>query len=259
MTERLEEAINNIEGIKTLTSTSREQVSNITIEFDLSRDIDMAAQDVRDRVARVRGRLPETIREPIIAKQEADANAIIWIAVNSERFTRLELSGIAERQIKNRLQTVAGVSSDHHRRRKAVRHAAVARLGQDGGARRDGAGRRPRAAPAERRAAQRPGREPRARDDHPDAGRAQDGRRVQPAGDPQRGRAASCGCGTSAWRGTGWRTSAPWPAPTAGPCVFLGIVKQSTANTVEVAHGVKRELDRPGVPVAGRHRGPDRL
>ncbi|MHB1309940.1 MAG: efflux RND transporter permease subunit, partial [Limisphaerales bacterium] len=55
VTERLEEAINNIEGIKTLTSQSREQVSNITVEFDLSREIDVAAQDVRDRVARVRG------------------------------------------------------------------------------------------------------------------------------------------------------------------------------------------------------------
>src|SRR5512136_2287394 len=104
VTERLEEAINNVEGIKTLTSTSREEVSNINIEFDQTRDIDTAAQDVRDRVARVRGRLPETIKEPIIAKQEADANAIIWIAMNSERFTRLELSNLAERQMKNRLQ-----------------------------------------------------------------------------------------------------------------------------------------------------------
>src|ERR1043165_7048348 len=67
VTEKLEEEINNIEGIKTLTSTSREQVSNITIEFDLSRDIDVAAQDVRDRVSRVRGALPDSIKEPIIA------------------------------------------------------------------------------------------------------------------------------------------------------------------------------------------------
>src|ERR1041384_88885 len=58
VTERLEEVINNIEGIKPLSSESREGVSNITIEFDLSRDIDIAAQDVRDRVSRVRGTLP---------------------------------------------------------------------------------------------------------------------------------------------------------------------------------------------------------
>src|SRR5688500_10405265 len=77
ITERLEEALNNIEGIKTLTSRSREQVSDITLEFTLSRDIDVAAADVRDRVSRVRGQLPEDIEEPIIAKQDADANPIL--------------------------------------------------------------------------------------------------------------------------------------------------------------------------------------
>lgn len=111
VTERLEEAVNNIEGIKTLSSQSREQVSTITIEFDLSRDIDLAAQDVRDRVSRVRGRLPEDIEEPVVAKQDADANAIIWIGVNSDVYTPLELTTLAEKQIKNRLQTIQGVSS----------------------------------------------------------------------------------------------------------------------------------------------------
>jgi multidrug efflux pump len=111
VSERLEEEINNIEGIKTLTSQSREQVSTVTVEFDLGRDIDQAAQDVRDRVARVRGKLPETIKEPIVAKQEADAQPVIWIGMNSERHTPLELTTLAERQIKNRLQTVKGVSS----------------------------------------------------------------------------------------------------------------------------------------------------
>jgi hydrophobe/amphiphile efflux-1 (HAE1) family protein len=111
VTERLEEAINNIEGIKTLTSQSREQVSNVTIEFDLSRDIDLCAQDVRDRVSRVRGLLPEAIEEPVVAKQDADAWPIIWIGINSDRYTPLELTTLAEKQIKNRLQTVRGVSS----------------------------------------------------------------------------------------------------------------------------------------------------
>ncbi|MBI2929100.1 MAG: efflux RND transporter permease subunit [Verrucomicrobia bacterium] len=111
VTERLEEAINNIEGIKTLRSESREAVSNITIEFDLSRDIDIAAQDVRDRVSRVRGLLPEDIREPIIAKQDSDAQPIIWGALNSDRYSPLELTTLAERQIKPRFQGVAGVSS----------------------------------------------------------------------------------------------------------------------------------------------------
>src|SRR5262245_3877555 len=110
VTERLEEELNNIEGIRTLSSQSREQVSSITIEFDLSRDIDQSAQDVRDRVSRVRGKLPETIEEPIVAKQDADAQPIIWIGMNSEVLTPLEMSQLAERQIKTRLQTVRGVS-----------------------------------------------------------------------------------------------------------------------------------------------------
>ena len=111
VTERLEEAINNIEGIKTLRSESREGVSNISIEFDLSRDIDVSAQDVRDRVSRVRGRLPQDIREPIIAKQDADAQPILWITMNSERYAPVDLTTLAERQIKPRLQGIPGVSS----------------------------------------------------------------------------------------------------------------------------------------------------
>ena len=111
VTERLEEAINNIEGIKTLTSESREQASTITIEFNLKREIDLAAQDVRDRVSRVRGSLPLDVREPVVAKQDADANAIIWISLFSSRYSTLDLTSLAERQLKPRFQTVQGVSS----------------------------------------------------------------------------------------------------------------------------------------------------
>ncbi|MDB6018123.1 MAG: multidrug transporter AcrB [Pedosphaera sp.] len=111
ITERLEEEINSIEGIKTLSSESSEEVSTITVEFNLARDIDLAAQDVRDRVARVRGRLPKDIDEPIIAKQEADAQPVLWIALNSDRLSTLELTTLAENQIKDRLQTLSGVSS----------------------------------------------------------------------------------------------------------------------------------------------------
>ncbi|MCE9613518.1 MAG: efflux RND transporter permease subunit [Lentisphaerae bacterium] len=111
VTEKLEEAINSIEGIKQLTSESREQVSSITIEFNLSRDIELAAQDVRDRVSRVRGQLPDDIEEPIVAKQDADASPVIWIALFSDRYSTLELTSLAENLMKDRLQTVTGVSS----------------------------------------------------------------------------------------------------------------------------------------------------
>jgi len=111
ITEPIEEALASIEGIRTLTSESRDQVSSITVEFDLSRAIDLAAQDVRDRVARVRGRLPEDIEEPIVAKQDADAQPVMWVALYSDRHSTLELTTLAEQQLKDRLQAVKGVSS----------------------------------------------------------------------------------------------------------------------------------------------------
>jgi multidrug efflux pump len=111
VTEKLEEAINSIEGIKTLTSESREQLSSITIEFDLSREIEAAAQDVRDRVSRVRGTLPEDIDEPVVAKQDADAQPMLWVALFSDRYSTLELTDVAENVMKDQLQTIRGVSS----------------------------------------------------------------------------------------------------------------------------------------------------
>jgi len=111
ITERIEDAVNGVEGIKKLTSQSAEQVSNITVEFDLSRDIDLAAQDVRDRVSRIRGQLPEDVQDPIVAKQQADARPVLWVAVFSDRYSPLELTDFAENTLKERLQTVPGVSS----------------------------------------------------------------------------------------------------------------------------------------------------
>ncbi|MCB0360763.1 MAG: efflux RND transporter permease subunit, partial [Bdellovibrionales bacterium] len=111
VTEKIEEAINGIEGIKVLSSESREELSLVTVEFQLSRDIDLAAQDVRDRVSRIRRNLPDDIEEPVIAKQEADARPIIWVALYSDRYSTLELTDIGENILKDSLQTVPGVSS----------------------------------------------------------------------------------------------------------------------------------------------------
>ena len=95
VTQVLEDELNGIDGIKSIVSISREQVSLITIEFELERPIDSAAQDVRDRVLRVRNRLPDDIDEPIIAKQDADASPFIWIALYGSEYSLLELSDIA--------------------------------------------------------------------------------------------------------------------------------------------------------------------
>ncbi len=123
ITEPLEQEINNIAGIKAISSESRQDVSVITVEFELSVDVDVGAQDVRDRVSRVRGRLPTDAEEPIIAKQDADSEEILWIALSSDRFSTLELSEIGERQFKDRLQTIAGLGGINlgGEKRKAIR------------------------------------------------------------------------------------------------------------------------------------------
>jgi multidrug efflux pump len=110
VTDVLEEELSSLEGLRTMTSASQEQVSTITLEFTLDRPIEAAAQDVRDKVSRIRGRLPQDIDEPVVAKQEADAFPIMFLALTSDTYTLMELSDIADREIKPRLQTIAGVS-----------------------------------------------------------------------------------------------------------------------------------------------------
>lgn len=109
VTDILEEELSTVEGLRTLTSASSEQVSNITLEFNLDRDVEAAAQDVRDKVSRVRGRLPDEVQEPVVAKQEADANPFLWLALSGENYSLLQLSDIGDRIVKTRLQTLPGV------------------------------------------------------------------------------------------------------------------------------------------------------
>jgi multidrug efflux pump len=110
VTKPMEDSIAGIEGVDVLTSISRAEQSQITVRFKLDRDPDGAAADVRDRVARVRARLPQTIDEPVIAKVEADANPVIWLAFSSENVNALDVSDIANRFIKPRLQTLPGAA-----------------------------------------------------------------------------------------------------------------------------------------------------
>jgi multidrug efflux pump len=110
VTDVLEEALSSVEGLRTMTSASQEQISTVTLEFTLDRRIEDAAQDVRDKVSRARGRLPEDIEEPVVAKQEADAFPIMFLALTSTTYSLMELSDIADRQVKPRLQTIPGVS-----------------------------------------------------------------------------------------------------------------------------------------------------
>jgi len=110
VTKPLEDSIAGIEGVDVLTSISRPEQSQITVRFRLDREPDGAAADVRDRVARVRSKLPQEIDEPVIAKVEADANPIIWLAFSSDTRSALEVSDIANRFVKPRLQTLPGAA-----------------------------------------------------------------------------------------------------------------------------------------------------
>ena len=110
VTKPLEDSIAGIDGVDILTSISRTEQSQITVRFKLSKDPDTAAAEVRDRVSRVRGRLPDAADEPVIAKVEADATPVLWLAYVSETIDPLELTDIINRVVKPRLQTVPGVA-----------------------------------------------------------------------------------------------------------------------------------------------------
>ncbi len=123
VTDVLEEQLASLEGLRTMTSNSSEQSSNITLEFNLDRPIEDAAQDVRDIVSRVRGRLPQEIDDPVVSKQDADARPIMFIGVESDNYDLLQLSEIADRVLKPRLQTIPGLARAEIRgeRRYAMR------------------------------------------------------------------------------------------------------------------------------------------
>jgi multidrug efflux pump len=110
VTDVLEEQLASLEGLRTMTSNSSEQSSNINLEFNLNRPIEDAAQDVRDIVARVRGRLPQEIEDPVVNKQDADARPIVFVGLESSQHDLLQLSEIADRVLKPALQTVPGVA-----------------------------------------------------------------------------------------------------------------------------------------------------
>ncbi|MBQ5996586.1 MAG: efflux RND transporter permease subunit, partial [Bacteroidales bacterium] len=111
ITEVLEQAINGIPGIRSLTSTSRQGNSRIMVEFELGIDMETAANDVRDKVSGVQRRLPQDVDAPTISKYDADTSPIMMIVVQSTSRSMLDLSEIAELTFKERLQTVQGVSA----------------------------------------------------------------------------------------------------------------------------------------------------
>jgi multidrug efflux pump len=111
LTEPLEQSINGIPGVRTLTSISSQGSSRITVEFELSVDLETAANDVRDKVSQAQRRLPRDCDPPTVTKADADANPILFLTVESQKRSLLELSEIADLTLKEQLQTVSGVSA----------------------------------------------------------------------------------------------------------------------------------------------------
>jgi multidrug efflux pump len=111
ITEPLEESLNGIDGIKSLTSQSREGQSQITIEFSLARNLEDASNDVRDRVSRALNNLPRDVDPPVVQKSDADDSPIIFMYVQSNTRDILDVNAFATNVIKERIQTIPGVSS----------------------------------------------------------------------------------------------------------------------------------------------------
>jgi multidrug efflux pump len=106
----LEDSIAGIDAVDVITSISRAEQAQITVKFRLEKDADAAAAEVRDRTARVRNRLPLAIEEPVIAKVEADAFPVIWLAFSSDTHTPLQINELVNRIVKPKLQTVTGAA-----------------------------------------------------------------------------------------------------------------------------------------------------
>ena len=111
ITEPLEQNINGIPGIRSLSSVSSQGSSRITVEFELSVDLETAANDVRDKVSRAQRYLPRDCDPPTVSKADADASPILMVAIRSDKRSLLELSEIADLTVKEQLQTISDVSS----------------------------------------------------------------------------------------------------------------------------------------------------
>jgi multidrug efflux pump len=111
ITQVLEDAISGIEGVDLITASSRDGSSNVTVEFTLSRDIESAANDVRDAVSRVARRLPEGIDPPQVSKQDSDSSPIMFFSLSDPAMSPLELTDYADRNLSDQFSSIDGVSS----------------------------------------------------------------------------------------------------------------------------------------------------
>lgn len=110
ITDVIESELSGVEGIRSMVSSSRDQVSTVVLEFVLERNIDIAAQDIRDKIARVARKLPENSDDPVIAKADSDAQPIMWVRVQSQSRNLIDLAEYVDQEIKDYFQNIPGVS-----------------------------------------------------------------------------------------------------------------------------------------------------
>ena len=110
VTDKIEESINTISGVKTITSTSTEGASVVTVEFVLEKDIDLAVQDVREKISVIRSKLPTDIDEPVVEKVDPDATPVLWLALHGQKSVR-DLSTYADEVLKEQIQRINGVGA----------------------------------------------------------------------------------------------------------------------------------------------------
>ncbi|HEX7031077.1 MAG TPA: efflux RND transporter permease subunit [Gammaproteobacteria bacterium] len=111
VTQQIEDAVAGIEGIEKMTSSTEDGESRVTLEFSLDRDVNAAANDVRDRVSRIVDNLPEEADPPEIQKADSDTDSVIWLSLTSDRMNTLQLTDYADRVLVDRFSTVPGVAS----------------------------------------------------------------------------------------------------------------------------------------------------
>ncbi len=178
ITDKIEEAVNTISGLDELRSTSAEGVSIVTASFLLEKDVDVAAQEVRDKVNRILPQLPRTILQPIIEKMDTDAAPVLGLAVSAPRPVR-EITEYADKVLRRRLETVSGVGQVLVLGGRGRQINVLARPRSPARLQRHGDRRVPGAAGAERRDSRRAARAGAAEPDAPHAGARPVGRAVR--------------------------------------------------------------------------------
>ena len=137
ITDMIEEEVATIEGVRNLTSVSSHGASVVTIEFEMERDIDIAAQDVRDRVASIANFLPEDTDTPIVGKLDMQAQPIMWVAVSGDRPIQ-DVTRFAEDSLKPRIETLKGVGATTIGGKRKKNNKGLARQGEAYGEERRG-------------------------------------------------------------------------------------------------------------------------